>query len=91
MRHAITAALAVSLFALGAQSATAQTREPQARLIAVSVQRYATPATYAGPQLEIGYSAKARRMADCLATYKGYDPRLDKVVVRPGVTRACPL
>lgn len=91
MRQAITAALAVSLFALGATAATAQNREPQARLIAVSVERYSTPATYRGTQLEIGYSSQTRRMADCLASFKGYDPKLDRVVVRPGVTRACPL
>lgn len=91
MHKPICAALAVSLFALGATAATAQTAEPKARLIAVSVDRYAAPATYRGTQLEIGYSAKARRMADCLASYKGYDPRLDRVVVKPGVTRPCPL
>lgn len=38
-----------------------------------------------------GYSDDARRHADCVATYPGYDPRTDSYEVRPGVTRRCPL
>jgi hypothetical protein len=83
---ALTAA-AATLIACGAQAA------PQmAARGAPSVQAYATQATYQGPAFNVGYSAKARRMTACLASYPGvYDPRTDLVRVRPGVTRRCSL
>lgn len=36
-----------------------------------------------------GYSARSRRMEACLASYPGYDPAIDRIRVRPGVTRRC--
>lgn len=36
-----------------------------------------------------GYSARSRRMAECLASYPSYDPNIDRIRVRPGVTRPC--
>ena len=83
MRTLFCAALAaVTLAALGAQAA------PQAS----SIEAYAVKATYDGPSFNVGYSAKARRMTACLASYPGvYDPRTDLIRVRPGVTRRCSL
>jgi hypothetical protein len=83
MRTLFCAALAAAtLAAAGAQAA------PQAP----SIEGYAVKATYDGPAFNVGYSAKARRMAACLASYPGvYDPRTDLVRVRPGVTRRCTL
>lgn len=57
---------------------------------AIGAQSYGAPASAtAGDQH--GYSDDARRHADCVATYPGYDPRTDTYEVRPGVTRRCPL
>ena len=83
MRTMLCAALAVAtLGAAGAQAA------PKA----ASIEAYATKAIYDGPAFNVGYSAKARRMTACLASYPGiYDPRTDLVRVRPGVTRRCAL
>jgi hypothetical protein len=59
---------------------------------APSIEAYAMKATYDGPTFNVGYSAKARRMTACLASYPGvYDPRTDLIRVRPGVTRRCVL
>jgi hypothetical protein len=58
---------------------------------AASAQRYAQPAAATTRPAPQGYSADARRIADCLATYPGYDHRTDHIQVRPGVTRPCPL
>jgi hypothetical protein len=55
---------------------------------AVSVQRYAKPATETP---EAGYSDQARRLADCLASYPNYDYRTDLYEARPGEPRRCPL
>ncbi len=77
-----TLAAAATLVAAGAGAA------PKAP----SVEAYAVKATYDGPSFNVGYSAKARRMAACLASYPGvYDPRTDLIRVRPGVTRHCGL
>lgn len=83
MRTMPCAALAAAtLVAAGAQAAPG----------APSIEAYATKAVYDGPSFNVGYSAKARRMAACLASYPGvYDPRTDLVRVRPGVTRRCTL
>ncbi len=83
MRTLFCAALATAtLVALGAEAT------PKAP----SIEAYATKAIYDGPAFNVGYSAKARRMTACLASYPGvYDPRTDLVRVRPGVTRRCSL
>lgn len=57
---------------------------------AIGAQSYGSPASaVVGGQTS--YSDEARRHADCVATYPGYDPRTDTYEVRPGVTRRCPL
>lgn len=83
MRHPICMLLLVCAAATAACAETS----PSA---AVGAQSYAAPASavVGGP---IGYSDDARRSADCVATYPGYDPRTDTYEVRPGVTRRCPL
>ena len=58
---------------------------------AVSVQRFAFPAIESTHLPPHGYSETARRAADCLASYPGYDVRTDRIEVRRGVTRRCPL
>lgn len=64
---------------------------PSGAPAAVSVQRYATPAAETERAPAHGYSADARRIADCLASYPNYDVRRDRIEVQPGVTRPCPL
>ena len=69
-------------------SACAQPQQPAP----VAAQRFAVPAAESTrPPPPQGYSQEARRIADCLATYPGYDHRTDRIEVRPGVTRRCPL
>ena len=81
----LTAAAGVGVLAACAQMEPAPAAHPPS---AVSVQRYAAPATET-PQ--VGYSAGARRLADCLASYPNYDYRTDEYQAAPGVTRRCPL
>jgi hypothetical protein len=57
--------------------------------VAVPAQGFAAPAA-ATAQAEQGYSAPERRLADCLATFPGYDYRTDQIPAGPGVTRRCP-
>lgn len=57
--------------------------------VAPSADRDGSPASYRSP--DVGYDARTRRMADCLATYPRYDPSSDRIKVRPGVSRPCPL
>ena len=90
MRSMLCAALTVA--AATSITAGAEAAPHMGAQGAPSAQAYATPATYQGPAFNIGYSAKARRMTACLASYPGvYDPRTDLVRVRPGVTRRCSL
>ena len=85
MRTRLYAALTAGLLGLVAQSVAAAPRAP-------SVEAYGVKATYQGPAFDIGYSARARRMTACLASYPGvYDPRTDLIRLRPGVTRRCSL
>ncbi|CAN7236672.1 hypothetical protein LJR219_000911 [Phenylobacterium sp. LjRoot219] len=58
---------------------------------ALEAQSYGAPAAATAQAPPHGYSDAARRHADCVATYPGYDPRTDTYEVRPGVTRRCPL
>lgn len=81
MRASICTALLVCAAATAACAETAG---------ALSAQSYAAP-TSAAASAQHGYSDDARRHADCVATYPGYDPRTDTYEVRPGVTRRCPL
>jgi hypothetical protein len=82
----IAAALALSGAAAGARDLA---KRPTAA--APSAERYGVAASYRAPSPGRGYSARARHMADCLATYRSYDPSTDKVVLRGGVTRRCGL
>ena len=84
---AVFAAAAATLGAC-AQDAGGSGAGPPA---AVSVQRYANPAVETAPGAPKGYSAAARRLADCLASYPNYDVRTDRYELSPGVTRPCPL
>jgi hypothetical protein len=83
----LSAALAVA----GAAGAAEKPRQPVRPAPAPSAERHGVPTTDRAPALGQGYSARARHMADCLATYRTYDPDTDRVVVRPGVTRRCGL
>lgn len=77
-----------------AAAAAAQAAEPQLQpstRTAASAERYGVAASYRTPTPGRGYSARDRHMADCLASYRGYDPRTDRVALRPGVTRRCAL
>lgn len=58
---------------------------------AASAEQYGVAASYRMPAAGRGYSARDRHMADCLATYRHYDPQTDQVRVRPGVSRRCGL
>lgn len=83
-----SAALGVTLGAAHAKPAA----KPARPTAAVSVERFSTPASYRAPARQgRGYSAISRHMADCLATYRHYDPDTDQVKVRPGVSRRCEL
>lgn len=79
---------AAGLLAASATAAGAAERLPVQK-IAISVERAAVPASYRGPTVGQGYDARTRRIATCLASYENYDPRIDRIVVAPGVTRRC--
>jgi hypothetical protein len=81
-------AAALALASLGAQAKPAAKHAPAP---AASAERYGVTASYRTAPEGRGYSARDRHMADCLATYRSYDPRTDRVVLRPGVTRRCEL
>jgi hypothetical protein len=91
MRRLMWATLAAGL-AIGACGACAQSlNNGQRGPAAVSAERYGSRANYVDARAGHGYSAQARHMTDCLATYPSYDPRTDQVTIRPGVTRRCDL
>lgn len=82
----LTAALTLAGSGLAKPPATAFAA-PAAR----AADRFGTQASYRAAPRGHGYSAQARHVADCLATYRRYDPGTDRVLVRPGVTRRCGL
>ena len=85
MRPAICALGAVA----AALTTTMAVAQPVSK-IAVSVEGYGQQASYRGPVLDVGYSARARRMAECLASYPGaYDPKTDLVREGSGIARHC--
>jgi len=53
--------------------------------------QYGAPTAYRAPTPGRGYSVQSRHMADCLATYPGYDPSRDRIVESNGATRRCEL
>ena len=84
-------AAALSLLAVsGAEAAKPHARTPAAPA-AASAERHGTPASFHTGPVGHGYSAHDRHVADCLASYRGYDPHTDTVVLRSGVTRRCEL
>jgi hypothetical protein len=94
MRGLICAGAAAGLFALsGAQAAIANPHPnpPAAAARPPSAESYGVRASYRTQQPGKGYSARQRHMADCLATYRRYDPVSDRVRIRPGVSRRCEL
>jgi hypothetical protein len=93
MRQAFGAALAFTLaLAAGVPALALAADQPALKAQhAAAVGDFGRPASDRGPVLEKGYTAKARRIADCLATYPGYDPKTDRVAVSPGVSRPCRL
>jgi hypothetical protein len=78
---------AATLGVLGVLGACVESPPPAA----VSAQSFAAPVAGQAATPQTGYSAGARRMADCLASYPGYDYRTDSYEAAPGVTRRCPL
>jgi hypothetical protein len=90
LRASTCATLALGL-ALTASAAGAQTLRSERPAVAVSAERFAVRANYVDARAGHGYSAQSRHMTDCLATYSTYDPRTDRVAVRPGVTHKCSL
>lgn len=95
LRHLTCATLGLGLAlaaqAAGAQASTDATLKTERRPAAVAAERYAVRANYVDARAGHGYSAEARHMTDCLATYSTYDLRTDRFEVRPGVTRKCQL
>ncbi|MDB5441887.1 MAG: hypothetical protein JWP86_1154 [Phenylobacterium sp.] len=87
MRIGLSAA-ALTLASLAAQAKPAPKQPPAA---APSAERFGVPTSFRGASEGRGYSARDRHMADCLATYPGYNPKTDRVIVAPGVTRRCGL
>jgi hypothetical protein len=87
----IVCAFVLGAAALASVPAAAAERMKTQRVSAASADRYASGASYRGPTVGHGYSAQARRIADCLATHRNYDPRIDRIRVAPGVTRRCGL
>ena len=65
---------------------------PKRPAAAASAERYGVATSYRAPTPGPGYTARARHIADCLATYSSrYDPHTDKVALRGGATRRCGL
>lgn len=86
MKRSVLIGAGVAALALAA-SASADPR-PQPKPQARSAERAGAPASYR-TEAGHGYSARDRRMLDCLASDPRYDPRSDRIHVRPGVTRPC--
>lgn len=99
MREVISAGLLAGAVALTAATAAGAKPQPQPQPqpgapttapAAPAAESYGVKTTYRAGAGK-GYTARERHMADCLATYRGYDPASDRIVVRPGVTRPCEL
>jgi hypothetical protein len=82
---------AVALTAVTAQAAPKAPAHGQQQIAANSVGRHAVQAAYTGPALDVGYSSSTRRIADCLATYPGYNPKTDLIWSRSGPKQRCKL
>ena len=93
MRVSASTTLIAAAMALGAVSAQAAPKEtaPGQQVAANSADRYAVQASYTGPQLDVGYSSSTRRIADCLASFPGYNPKTDLIWSRSGPKQRCKL
>jgi len=93
MRVPVSTLVIAAAVALAAATAQAAPKEPARgqQVAANSVGRYAVQATYTGPQLEVGYSSSTRRIADCLASFPGYNPKTDQIWSRSGPRQRCKL
>lgn len=85
--------LSTALIAAATLMAASVQAEPAARvqLIANSIASYGVQAAYTGPQLVVGYSTSTRRIADCLASFPGYNPKTDMIWSRSAPKQRCPL
>ncbi|MGH6967472.1 MAG: hypothetical protein ACREE0_23545 [Phenylobacterium sp.] len=93
MRVAVSTLVIATAMALAAATAQAAPQTPAGaqQMAANSVERHAIQATYTGPQLEVGYSSSTRRIADCLASFPGYNPKTDFIWSRSGPKQRCKL
>lgn len=99
MRQMICTASAVGALSLASavmaepQPANAPSpQQQQQEQQAPSAERYGAPTAYRAPTPGKGYSAEARRRADCLASFPGaYDPRTDRIHAPNEAPRPCPL
>src|SRR4051812_22080999 len=93
MRVAVSTLVIAAAMTLCAATAQAAPNEPARgqQIAANSVERHAVQASYTGPQLEVGYSPSPRRIADCLASFPGYNPKTDLIWSRSGPKQRCRL
>ena len=93
MRASVSTFLIAGAVALTAASAQAAPKAPApAREVAASAAaHYGVQASYTGPQLNVGYSRSTRRIADCLASFPGYNPKTDLIWSRSGPKQRCKL
>ena len=86
----LTVLLVAGAMTLGA-AAQAAPKDPARgqQFAAVSAARYGAQASYTGPELNVGYSSSSRRIADCLASFPGYNPRTDLIWSRSGPRQHC--
>lgn len=90
MRAAATTALILAT--LMAASVQAQPAGPaRVQFAANAVTSHAVQAAYTGPQLVVGYSTSSRRIAECLASFPGYNPKTDMIWSRSAPRQRCPL
>lgn len=90
MRAAATTALILAT--LMAASVQAQPAAPaRVQFAANAVTSHAVQAAYTGPQLVVGYSTSSRRIAECLASFPGYNPKTDMIWSRSAPRQRCPL
>jgi hypothetical protein len=89
MRTAMITGLGAAALALAASAKPAPT--PPQKPAAPSAERAGAPASYRTQPGERGhgYSARGRRMLDCLASDPRYDPGADRIRVGPDRSRPC--
>ncbi len=83
-------AAAMALTAAAAHAAPKDTAHNQ-QFAAISAAGCGQKASYTGPTLDVGYSSSTRRIADCLASFPGYNPKTDFIWSRSGSKQRCKL